>query len=193
EFQYYNDMRDTYYTAELSSVWNQALEELANRQDMTEALKSILDREVEKIHKQPQLWENYYLPKLQKFVKQIDNLPEDDLNYPYKDTVVGTSPTSENPRKEGVINRFRSRIQKKVKNIQLLQSKSTAKEENREVRKDEIIDVDIDFDNPQNYHNNQQTSGDDRMEKLKDLVKMKEQGFLTDEQFEAAKKKILGI
>jgi hypothetical protein len=41
-------MRDSYYTAELSSVWNQALEELANRQDMTEALKSILDKEVEK-------------------------------------------------------------------------------------------------------------------------------------------------
>ena len=193
EFLYYNDMRDSYYTAELSSVWNQALEELANRQDMTEALKSILDKEVEKIDKEPHLWENYYLPKLQKFVKQIDDLPEDDLNYPYKDTVVGTPPTNDNSGKEGIINRFRRRIQKKVKNIQLLQSKSTVTEESKEARKDEIIDIDIDFDNLDNYRDNQQTSEDDPMEKLKDLVRMKEQGFLTDEEFQAAKKNILGI
>lgn len=186
-------MRDSYYTAELSSVWNQALEELANRQDMTEALKSILDKEVEKIDKEPHLWENYYLPKLQKFVKQIDDLPEDDLNYPYKNTVVGTPPTNDNYGKEGIINRFRRRIQKKVKNIQLLQSKSTVTEESKEARKDEIIDIDIDFDNLDNYRDNQQTSEDDPMEKLKDLVRMKEQGFLTDEEFQAAKKNILGI
>ncbi|MCL2926054.1 MAG: hypothetical protein MGF17_15965 [Trichodesmium sp. MAG_R04] len=48
-------MRDSYYTGELSSVWNQALKELVNRQDMTVALKSILDKEVEKINKEPQL------------------------------------------------------------------------------------------------------------------------------------------
>ncbi|NEQ34921.1 MAG: hypothetical protein F6K40_00790 [Okeania sp. SIO3I5] len=193
EFPYYNDMRDAYYTAELSSFWNQALEKLANRQDMTEALKSILDREVEKIDEQ--LWENHYLPKLQKFVKQIDNLPEDDLNYPYKDTVVGTPPTTENPGKEGVINRFRRRIQEKVKNVQLLQSKSTVRKENQEVIKDEIIDIDDDyyFEKSPNYRDNQQTSGDDLMEKLKDLERMKEKGTLTDAEFEAAKKKILGI
>ncbi|NER04522.1 MAG: hypothetical protein F6K17_18870, partial [Okeania sp. SIO3C4] len=190
EFQYYNDMRDTDYTAELSSVWNQALEELANRQDMTSALKNILDKEVEKIDEQ--LWENHYFLKLQKFVKQIDNLPEDDLNYPYKDTVVGTPPTSENPGKEGVINRFRRRIQEKVKNVQLLQSKSTITEENQEITKDEILDIDVYFDNPQDSHNNQQTSEDDLMEKLNRLVKMKKEGFLTDAEFQAAKKKILG-
>ena len=160
---------------------------------MTEALKNILDKEVEKIDKEPLLWENYYLPKLQKFVKQIDNLPEDDLNYPYKDTVVGTPPTTENSGKEGIINRFRRRIQKKVKNIQLLQSKSTVTEENKEVIKDEIIDVDIDLDNSPNYRDKQHNSGDDRMKQLKDLVRMKEQGFLTDAEFQAAKKNILGI
>jgi hypothetical protein len=66
-------------------------------------------------------------------------------------------------------------------------------EESKEARKDEIIDIDIDFDNLDNYRDNQQTSEDDPMEKLKDLVRMKEQGFLTDEEFQAAKKNILGI
>ncbi|MCL2926053.1 MAG: hypothetical protein MGF17_15960 [Trichodesmium sp. MAG_R04] len=50
---------------------------------------------------------------MQKFVKQIDNLPEDNLNYPYKDTVVGKPAKTENYGKERIINCFRCPIQKK--------------------------------------------------------------------------------
>ena len=44
EFQYYDDLRDCYYNAGISPVWNQALEELSNRRDMTDALKGFLER-----------------------------------------------------------------------------------------------------------------------------------------------------
>ena len=189
EFQYYHEMRDTYYTAEVSPVWNQALEELANRQDMTGALKGILDEEVANIERQPELWEDRYLPKLQQFVKQVDNLPEEDPNYPYKSTVVGTPPTTETPGKEGVINRFRRRMQKKVKILSPSQQKPSAKVDSQEVIKGEIVVADY-VDEPEN---NKQASGDDQMAKLRELIQMKKDGFMTEEEFQAAKKKILGL
>jgi hypothetical protein len=110
EFQYRDELRDIYNTASLSPEWNQALEELANRRDMTEALQKLLKTETDKIDTQPELWESEYLPKLRRFVQAVDDLPEDSPNYPYKATVVGTFNSSDPMAKEGIINRFRRKM-----------------------------------------------------------------------------------
>jgi len=111
EFEYYDSLRGNRKTASLNPEWSQALEELANRKDMTEALKEILDDEIVKIEQQPELWEHEYLPKLRQFVEEVDNLPEEHPNFPYKETVVGSSNgTVEFTTKEGIINRFRRQM-----------------------------------------------------------------------------------
>ena len=115
EFQYYDELRDCYYTAGISPVWNQALEELANRRDMTDALKGFLERAIAQIEKHPALWEKDYLPKLRQFVNLVDNLTEDSPNYPYRATVVGVPATTEMPAKEGIINRFRKQMEERFK------------------------------------------------------------------------------
>lgn len=117
EFQYYDSLRDIYHTASLSQEWSQALEELANRKDMTKALQNLLDEEIAQIEIQTQLWENEYLPKLRQFVKQVDELPEDSPNYPYKATVVGTPASTDPAAKEGIINRFRKKMDERFKNF----------------------------------------------------------------------------
>ncbi|MCL1470509.1 tubulin-like doman-containing protein [Argonema antarcticum] len=117
EFEYYDGLRDTHNTASLSPVWNQALEELANRSDMTGALKQLLEGAETQIERQPNRWQDYYLPKLRQFVDRVDKLPEEDPNYPYKATVVGVSGTTTTVAKEGIIDRFRKKIEARVKSI----------------------------------------------------------------------------
>ncbi|MBD2504016.1 tubulin-like doman-containing protein [Anabaena azotica] len=110
QFQYYDSSWDQHNTATLSPEWNQALEELANHNEMAEALQQLLDQEIAVITAQPELWENKYLPKLRQFVQVVDELPEDSPNYPYKFTVVGTPASTDPTAKEGIINRFRRKM-----------------------------------------------------------------------------------
>jgi hypothetical protein len=114
EFQYYDHLRDCYYTAALSPIWNQALEKLANHQEMTQTLNELLEEEINQIRQHPDLWKSQYLPRLQQFVDYVDNLPESNPNYLYKSTVVGTPGTINNLGHEGVINRFRRKIQESL-------------------------------------------------------------------------------
>jgi len=117
EFQYYDALRDIHYTVPLSSEWSQALEELVNRKDMTKALQQRLDEEISQIERQPEFWENEYLPKLRNFVKEVDELPEDNPNYPYKATVVGTPASADITAREGIIIRFRKKMDEQIKNF----------------------------------------------------------------------------
>ena len=63
EFSYYDQLRDESYIASLSPSWNQALEELANRTDMTAALKQLFNRAIAEIESYPSRWEEHYLKK----------------------------------------------------------------------------------------------------------------------------------
>lgn len=116
EFQYYDDLRGVYHTAALSQAWKQALQELVNNRQMADALQELLDGAIADIERQPARWKEYYLPKLRKFVAQVDNLSDDDINYPYRSRVVGSRGTDETSAKEGVINRFMARVQDLLQN-----------------------------------------------------------------------------
>ena len=77
------------------------------------ALDEKLNKAIDDITNNPDKWESDYLPKLRKFVAVVDELPEDDPNYLYKETVVGTRETLDTKAKEGIINRFWRRMEEK--------------------------------------------------------------------------------
>jgi hypothetical protein len=56
-------------TVELSHVWDEALEQLANLPNMTNALQQRRDEAIARIKGQPHQWKNDYLPKLREFVR----------------------------------------------------------------------------------------------------------------------------
>jgi len=186
EFPYQDQLRDNYNTAALSPVWSQALEELANRDDMMVALKNRLDETISDIERQPNLWQEYYLPKLKQFVDRIDKLPEDDPNYPYRATVVGVPGTTETPPKEGIINRFRKKMDARVKSISLANYPSRKPD-----RDEEVISAEF-FENVTDSHNSNDPKSNhvDFMSELQKLIQMKKDGLLTEEEFKAAKKQI---
>ncbi|ULP72760.1 tubulin-like doman-containing protein [Nodularia sphaerocarpa] len=136
EFEYYDYLRDDYCVASLSAEWGQALEELANHQDMNKTLQDILDKEIGVIESQPELWQSEYLPRLRKFVKAVDGLPEDHPNSPYKIAVIGSNvPTT----KEGIIIRFRRKMNEKFNSsIQKLPPQQNSGSQKAIV--DEIVD-----------------------------------------------------
>jgi hypothetical protein len=109
EFRYYDDLRDCDSIATLSSEWGQALEELANRQDMKLALQGILDQEISAMERQPELWKSEYLPKFNSFVNEVDNLPQEHPNYPYRNALINNQPGT----KGGILLMFRRKMNDK--------------------------------------------------------------------------------
>ncbi|MFB2969986.1 tubulin-like doman-containing protein [Aerosakkonema sp. BLCC-F183] len=179
EFQYYDELRDHYNQASLSQVWSQALEELANRRDMTEALKSLLDNAIANIERQPNLWEKHYLPKLRQFVDRIDELPEDDPNYPYRATVVGVPGTTDTPPKEGIINRFRKKMDARFKSSQQ-NSQQRTNTSNRE-----IVPVDVVFESAED-------SQDPRLQRELELLEQElRDDLITRKGYEIKRQQIL--
>ena len=181
EFSYYDELRDCNSNAGISSVWNQALEELANRRDMTDALKGLLDVAIARIDKNPNLWEDDYLPKLRNFVDLVDKLPENHPNYPYKATVVGVPGTTEMPAKEGIINRFRKKMAERFKGLQISKTSPPGIGAFQEVIQAEIVDEPTD-------------SVDNRAKRRQELELLKQDvndGIITDQEYEKERRNIL--
>ncbi|MGL6343374.1 MAG: tubulin-like doman-containing protein, partial [Waterburya sp.] len=116
----------------LSSVWDEALEQLANIKDMAVALNQELDRAIEEITNNPSKWESDYLPKLREFVAVVDNLPENDPNYLYKAIVVGKRETIDKKAEEGIINRFWRRMEEKFNQQKIAQISSSLSAQNQQ-------------------------------------------------------------
>ncbi|WP_414753086.1 tubulin-like doman-containing protein [Anabaena sp. CCY 9910] len=181
EFQYYDSLRDSYNTATLSPEWSQALEELANRNDMTEALLQILEREISVISGQPELWENQYLPKLRQFVQAVDDLSEDSPNYPYKLAVVGTSASTDPTVKEGIIHRFRRKMNER---FSISQNRTFAPNNNTSMQT--AIAGEIVVDMPVN-------TTDNRVRRRLELERLKQdldEDFITKDEYEREKQRI---
>jgi hypothetical protein len=195
EFQYYDGLRNFYETIELSYIWNEALEQLANLQDMTKALKELRDDAIENIKRQPQQWDNHYLPKLREFVRKVDTLPQDHPNFPEKVQVVGVKATIDTPEKKGIIERILRQIQEQIiiqNQLPSTQNNGTktlapSLEKNSDiiVKPDEYLIQDGEIEIKQPSSNT--------IQELEKLAGMLKQGFLTEEEFKAAKKKLLGL
>ncbi len=193
EFQYFNELRGVYYTASLSPAWKQALQELVNNPNMAVALQQLRDVIISDIETQPRKWQEYYLPKLRKFVEQVDNLLDDDINYPYRSRVVGSRGTDETSAKEGVINRFVASIQERVKALPG-QNQVTANIQSQKVIAGEIVATSAEV-SLVNYTNGNESSvqPEDIVTRLERLAKLREQGILSEAEFHNTKKQILGL
>jgi hypothetical protein len=180
QFQYYDESRYSYNTASLNPEWSQALEELANRKNMSEALQKLLDDEIAQIERQPELWDNEYFPKLRQFIKEVEKLPEDSPNYPYKVTVLGTYANNEPTAKEGIIYRFGRKLEQRFKTIQqqIAPPKNTL---NQKAIPGEIVVVDYPVD-------------DDNMTKrrleIKHLKQDLDDGILSQEEYDRKRQEI---
>ncbi|WP_043937762.1 tubulin-like doman-containing protein [Planktothrix rubescens] len=166
QLEYYDDLRRCYYTAKLSPVWNQSLEELANNQEMTATLNQLLEDVISQIRQNSNLWENNYLLKLQKFVDYVDKLPESSPNYSCKSTVVGARGTIV---KQGVINRLIQRIKGEIQN-----SLPPSVNDNLTARGDLIVN-----------------RGDSLERELKQLQRGLDQGNFNQKEYEVKRKEIM--
>ncbi len=111
KFDIKDELRGTTETVIFSENWGQALEKIAERKDISDALKQMLALVENNIEQKPQLWKDYYLPTVREFIKEVDSLPENHPNSPYKDHVVGIE---NGVIENGVIERFRLRMEKKI-------------------------------------------------------------------------------
>lgn len=182
EFQYFDELRGVYITATLSPTWKQAIEELVNNSNMRVALQQLLDGAITDIETQPTKWQGYYLPKLRKFVEQVDNLRDDDINYPYRSRVVGSQGTDDTSAKEGVINRFLTRMQQRVKALPERNSVFPVSTPSQKVLTGEVVD---------DYATD---SGDNRTRRRVELERLKQDiddGIITQEEYEYERQEIL--
>ncbi|MFW6316830.1 MAG: tubulin-like doman-containing protein, partial [Cyanobacteriota bacterium] len=114
QFTYYDQMRGYEKTASLSSIWEQALETLYRQTDLATTLQQNLEAVITEMKNQPQQWKEYYRPKFQQFVQYVDRIPDTNPNYPYRDTLLGIEGTLDTPYQEGVLERFRKRIEREI-------------------------------------------------------------------------------
>lgn len=177
--RYHDSNRGYEKTINLSPIWNQALEQLAIAPDVRQTLASQLNAEIEKIKRQPNLWNSYYIPKLQRFVQEIDNLPEADPNHLYKEMITGKPATPELPGEEGAIVRFRRRIERELAANQLPEQASPA-------LTSEIIDAEY-----ENQVSDRKSFEEDLVQQLERLVQLRQGGYLTEEQFNKFKQRLL--
>lgn len=207
ELQYYDRLRDTYQVNTLSTVWDEALEQLANVKDMAVALNGELDKAIDDITNNPSKWEADYLPKLREFVAVVDELPEDDPNYLYKETVVGTRETLDTKAKEGIINRFWRRMEEKFNRQKVLNSSSLSSQSQQRLsgtttainHRQELTEITEPKAN-QNEVFEAEFEGDDSSDnnseiiaKLAQLKKLRDAGIITEEGFQAKEKEILDL
>ena len=206
ELQYYDRLRDTYQVNTLSSFWDEALEQLANVKDMAIALSEELDKAIDDITSNPSKWKSDYLPKLREFVAIVDELPEDDPNYLYKEIVVGTRETLDTKAQEGIINRFWRRMEEKFNQQKALNSPSLPSQDRQRLAGTTSIDDDrtstkviepkanqndvwdAEIDNDDSAKNNTEI-----IVKLAQLKQLRDAGVITEAGFKAKEKEILDL
>ncbi len=212
ELKYYDRLRNTDQINTLSSVWDEALEQLANIKDMAVALNQKLDKAIDDITNNANKWESHYLPKLREFVAVVDKLPEDHPNYLYKAIVVGTRETIDKKAEEGIINRFWRRMEEKFNAQQQAKASPSLSAQNQQIlsgttstinnsqtltqntddsvivesleNHNQVLDAEIDDRNLSN--NNPEI-----VTKLAQLRQLKDAGLITEEVFKVKEKEIL--
>lgn len=187
EFQCYDELRRSYYIASLSYSWREALEQLASRQEMIETIKGILDQTIYQIKINPSLMQEQYYSTIQQFVTIVESLSENDPNFSYKYKVIGQRATTETPAKEGIVTRFLKQLENEIqqKNVQKLDKNILSSTSSNYKSNQTVLPIE-----PVNSSQSKESGG---MEQLERLIKMWKDGLLTEEEFQAAKAKFLGL
>jgi hypothetical protein len=188
EFPCYDSLRKIHYTANISIYWQEALEQLASRQDMVDILSQLLSQAENDIKTNPRLMQADYFLRVQKFVGKVDQLPEEHRNFIHKAKVIGERATASTVAKEGIITRYIKKLEDEIKagEDDKIDTVSTLPLPNNDVpRLTSLEENNSDgssivraFDNPM-------------LAELERLANLKIQGFLTEEEFQKAKAKLL--
>ena len=111
-YQSYDEFLDRHDSIPLSLVWSEALEQISKASGISDSLKQDRDRTIENIKTNPNLWTLEYLPRLQSLIREVDNLPKEDPNYPERSVVLGEQAT------EGILRRLWNYLAEEVKKSQ---------------------------------------------------------------------------
>ncbi|PSF39378.1 hypothetical protein C7H19_00910 [Aphanothece hegewaldii CCALA 016] len=192
ELTYYDQFRRTEEAIFLSSVWREAVEQLAKRQDIAQALIEKFEQFKYQLKSQPNQWYTYYFPeKIVKFIAHIDTLPKEHFNYFDRGKVIGEKATDKELAKDGIIQLFCLEMRNFLGVMEPQLTPSTNQTNSQPILTGEVLEPEIE-DNVQSTAVSQKSSLE-QLEKLKLLDKYTDdfkQGFLTQEQFEAVKKLI---
>lgn len=179
ELYYYDQFRRT----------EEAIEQLAKRQDIAKALSDQLEQFKSEIKAQLTRWHTHYFPeKILKFIDRVDTLPKEDINYLDQSKAIGAKATDKELAKEGIIQRFCFEIRNILPAFEPQVTASINNTDSQPILTGEVVEPELE-ENSQQKILPQQNS----MSELEKLIDMKEKGYLTDEEFKAAKKRILGI
>ena len=186
EFPCYDSLRRTHYTATLSSDWKNAIEQLVERQDMVDIIKQLLEQEENKIKANPGLMNSDYQFRINNLIRQVDQLDEGDRNFIYKDKVIGTRSTLDQPAKEGIISRYINKLKGKLEDEPLPGGGMvpTSIDSNQG-----ILPPTLNNDSPESAI--VKSSDNPRLSELERLANLKNQGMLTEEEFQKEKARIL--
>lgn len=204
ELTYSDSLRQTTEIVYLSGVWDEALQKLASVQDTYVALKAKVDSAIAEIVNNPNRWQEYYEPKLRSFVAYVDDLPQADPNYLYKEIVVGSRGSIGNGRQQdGIVNRFWRRMQEIVQaemkkqqanntlpSATPQQQSSLPQGDTRVNNSDEIIEAELDTP-AETSVNAPSIESDDLESKLLKIKNLYEKGLLTEEAYLAKQQEIL--
>ncbi len=184
----------------LSLNWREALEQIASRKDLTDIIHNIYNKLVAQIKINSPSWKTYYLPLILNFSAIAKNFSEKDVNFSYKAKVVGEVATATETAKEGIISRFIAKINEEIKSKSLppnLHTSSgqflpTSKNHQQSLPKSKaIIEPSIE-DDAQVVEPILEVENNG-MSELKELMDGYREGLLSKEEFEVAKKNLLGL
>jgi hypothetical protein len=194
-YEYFDSLLNSYERIELSLVWSEALEQLANAYDVTQALKQQRDQIFTSIRIDQALWTQKYESKLRTFIDKVSKLPQEDPNYPQLSSVLGERATLEKPLKEGILARLWNYLRSSSTNQSLpisnartqIEASSSLSENQSELLVDEpLIMAVIDP-----LEQTKTTPSTNWVQELKVLSDLKEKGDLSEHDFESAKRKLL--
>ncbi|ELS00025.1 tubulin-like doman-containing protein [Gloeocapsa sp. PCC 73106] len=176
QFEYFNYIRGTIETAALSWIWIEAIETLSHQREMVQKLEELLNNMITEIKNHPHplsFWENTYLNNyFYPFKRQVDDLPQEHPNYLYREQVIGKDAEGNNFRQQGIMDRFKQRIERELSELHLLPAQQQSPQN--------TLPIDAEYTEvPQSL-----------MQKLERLVEMREKGYLSETQFENAKKQL---
>ncbi|WPF88135.1 tubulin-like doman-containing protein [Cyanobacterium aponinum AL20118] len=119
---YYLELEDTFrdeiYDVEISGIWEESLETISQNETIRKHLADTVTTMEEEVRENPDLFQEVYYPNLIKFVDELDELTEYDINYSQKKLVLGERPDRTSLGKDGILKRIYDKFIKIVNDAQ---------------------------------------------------------------------------